>query len=904
MKNLWHAISIKEISSQFKTDIDIGLSSQMAGKRLAIDGINVLKKEKNVTAFTIFLRQLKSLVIWVLIVAAIISIGLNEIIDGFAILAIIILNVAIGFFQEYRTDKAVTALKKLTAPKAKVLRDGRTEIILASNIVRGDIILIERGDLVAADARLMEASSLYVDEAPLTGESESTEKNIDLYPKETALADRKNMIFFGTSIVKGSGKAIIVETGMNTEVGHIATMLETASSGETPLQKRLNHIAQCLLWTCLGIVAVIFLIGLFRSIKLFDLFFTAISLAVAAIPEGLPTVVTIALALGVQRMVRRNALVRHLPSVETMGCLQVICTDKTGTLTLGQMTARKIVIGEQIYNISGEGYKPEGSFFVDNKICTLSKEKSLLELLQAGMVCNDAELHFSDNCYSIIGAPTEGAILVAGIKAGLQYDKLEAEMPIIKVMPFDSDRKRMTVIRKRENKLWCFVKGAPEVILERCTHIRTEQGIKELTASGRAQINQSNLFMANEALRVLALAEKPLDGLTDETNIKLNDEELEQGLIFLGSIGLQDPPRAEALDAVRRCKRAGIKTVMITGDHPNTARAIARELEIFSDNDEVMIGSELETISDEELIKHVNSITIYARVTAEHKLRIVRAWKANGVVIAMTGDGVNDAPALKEASIGLAMGTTGTEVTKEAADIIITDDNFASIVAAIEEGRGIYDNIAKTIAYLLGGNSGELAVILIGTIIGWPLILLPVHLLWINLVTDGFPALTLATDPIDPGVMAYPPRQRTAQLLDKGFIKQMLIVGFLTAAVTLGVFAYEYYVVGSIENARDAAFSTLVVAELLRAFGARSKTKTIWQLGLFKNMYLFAVVGGSFLLQIIIHHVSWLRAIFKIGPVSWFECLMWIAIGSIPLLVLECLKVFQQSKEEKRYAKL
>ncbi|EKE01950.1 MAG: hypothetical protein ACD_21C00016G0008 [uncultured bacterium] len=899
MENLWHARSIDEIAAQFKTNITMGLAQQEAKQRLVLDGANVLKKEKTITALTIFLRQLKSLVIWVLIVAAIVSIGLNAVIDGFAILAIVVLNVTIGFFQEYRADKAVAALKKLAAPKAKVLRDGHFEIIPAANMVRGDVILVQGGDLVAADARLIETSALYANEASLTGESEPAEKNTDLCSKETILADQKNMIFFGTNIVKGMGRAIVVKTGMDTEVGHIANLLEKASGDETPLQRRLSQVAQRLLWICLGIVVVIFFIGLFRSIKPFELFLTAVSLAVAAIPEGLPTVVTIALALGVQRMVRRNALVRHLPAVETMECVQVICTDKTGTLTVGQMSVRQIMTSERIYTVTGEGYKPEGFFFSDNKMCAPNEEHTLLELLKVGIACNEAELRFSDNCYSIIGNPTEGAFLVAGAKAGLQREELEAEMPIVKVLPFDSDRKRMTTIRKQGDKFWCFMKGAPEMVMERCTHIYTEQGIKELTSIERARISQSHLSMTNEALRVLALAEKSLDELTTEDDIGLSDEKLEQGFIFLGLVGLQDPPRAEALGAVRRCKRAGIKTVMITGDHPNTARAIARELEIFSGNDEVIVGFELEQMSDEELTKRVNRISVYACVTAEHKLRIVRAWKNNGAVVAMTGDGVNDAPALKEAAIGIAMGITGTEVTKEAANIIITDDNFASIVVAIEEGRGIYDNIAKTIAYLLGGNSGELVVMLVGALIGWPLILLPVHLLWINLVTDGLPALALAVDPIDSSVMAYPPRQRKAQLLDKAFIKQILLVGFLTATVALGVFAYEFYIIGNLENARDAAFSTLVVAELLRAFGARSKTKTIWQLGLFKNIHLFIIVGVSFLLQVVIHHVSWLRAIFKIGPVSWSECLIWIALGCIPLLVLECLKMFRQTKGKK-----
>jgi Ca2+-transporting ATPase len=687
---------------------------------------------------------------------------------------------------------------------------------------------------------------------------------------------------------------------MATEVGHIAELLQTATSGETPLQKRLDQVARRLLWVCLGIVALVFALGLLRSFAPFELFLGAVSLAVAAIPEGLPAVVTVALALGMQRMARRNALVRRLPAVETLGCAQVICSDKTGTLTVGEMTVRKLVTNDRIFNVSGEGYATEGTFFTDGTECTVTDDPRLSALLCATVACNDAELIQRDQRPAVVGDPTEGALLVVAAKGGVTRKSIEAEMPRLHTIPFDSDRKRMTVIRRRAGQPWAFAKGAPEVILDRCTHIRTEKGVDRLTESDRARMLQTSALMANEALRVLALAERPLDTFPSSTGETVSDDNIEQELTLLGLIGLQDPPRAEVREAIKRCKRAGIRTVMITGDHPDTARAIARELGILDHGDEVVVGRELDHMGDEALGQRVHKISVYARVTAEHKLRIVRAWKAHGAVVAMTGDGVNDAPALKEASIGVAMGLSGTEVTKEAADLIITDDNFASIVAAIEEGRGIYDNIAKTLAYLLAGNAGELAVMFIAALVGWPLPLLPVQLLWINLATDGLPALALATDPIDPDVLTRPPRRQDAQLLDRAFLKRIALSGFLTASVALTVFAYEFYADSSLAQARNAAFSALVIAELLRSFGARSEVLTVFQVGLFSNMRLFAIVMISLALQLLIHHLPVLETLFGTEPLSLVQCAAWVVLGSMPLLVIELGKILRQSQTARR----
>jgi Ca2+-transporting ATPase len=896
MQTPWHTLATNALATQLGTDVARGLSLQEAAGRLEQTGPNELRKGEAISPLSILLSQFRSLVIWVLISAAVVSAALGELIDGVAIIAIVVLNGVIGFFQEYRAERAAAALARLTAPRAKVVRDGQAAVIAALEVVRGDVLLFEAGDLVAADARLVEASALRVNEAPLTGESQPVEKQTGVCALDTPLADRHNMVFLGASIVGGSGRGLVTATGMETEVGHIAELLHAASSGETPLQQRLDLVGRRLLWACLGIVILVFALGLLRSLPPFELFLGAVSLAVAAIPEGLPAVVTVALALGMQRMARRHALVRRLPAVETLGCAQVICSDKTGTLTVGEMTARKVVTRDRIFAISGEGYASGGTFFTDGAERTVVDDAPLRELLYGAVACNDAELVQRDGRPVIVGDPTEGALLVAAAKGGLLRSAIESEMPRFHTIPFDSDRKRMTVIRRRDNQPWAFAKGAPEVMLERCTHIRTDRGVETLTESDRARMLGACALMANEALRVLALAERRLEALPPREGTMVSDNTVEQGLTLLGLIGLQDPPRAEARDAIARCKRAGIRVVMITGDHPDTARAIARELGMLDRGDDVVTGAELERLSDEALGQRVQQIAVYARVTAEHKLRIVRAWKAQGAVVAMTGDGVNDAPALKEASIGVAMGMSGTEVTKEAADLIIADDNFASIVAAVEEGRGIYDNIAKTLGYLLAGNAGELAVMLVAGLMGWPLPLLPIQLLWINLVTDGLPALALATDPIDPDVLTRPPRRQDAQLIDRAFLQRIALTGVLTAGVALSAFAYELYVDGSLAQARNAAFSALVIAELLRSFGARSETRTIVQVGLFSNMRLFAIVMISFALQLWIHHSPVLETLFGTEPISVAQCVAWVALGSVPLLTLEVSKFLRQSR--------
>jgi Ca2+-transporting ATPase len=838
----------------------------------------------------IFLAQFRSIVVLILIGAAVVSAALGDTIDAAAILAIVLLNAIFGFYQEYRASLAAAALAQLVAPKARVVREGASAIVPAAEVVPGDMLLLESGDLVAADARLVEAQRLHINEAPLTGESQPVRKGVGDLPAETLLADRTNMVFLGTSVSMGTARAAVVATGMNTEVGHIAGMLGAAGTDETPLQRRLDLVGRKLLWASISIVAVIFLLGLVRSTPPFELFLSAVSLAVAAIPEGLPAVVTVALALGMQRMARRNALIKHLPAVETLGCAQVICTDKTGTLTVGEMTVRKVVTPDSVYTVTGEGYAPVGAFLSGDVVKSAEADQVLRALLFAGAACNDAELNARGGHAGIVGDPTEGAILVAAAKAGIQRGSIEADSPRIGGVPFDSDRKRMTVLRRHGSKAVAYVKGAPEGILGRCTHVLSERGIEPITEADRARLAQTGAGMANDALRVLAIAQRPFEALEPDRVAGLGGEAMESDLVFLGLVGLQDPPRAEAREAVVKCHGAGIRIVMITGDHQDTARAIARELGILERSDQVMTGAELSEIDDRDLATRVENTIVYARVTAADKLRIVRAWRSRGAVVAMTGDGVNDAPALKEASIGVAMGITGTEVTKQSADMIITDDNFASIVAAVEEGRGIYDNIAKTLGYLLTGNAAELLVMLVAAVVGWPLPLLPIHLLWINLVTDGLPALALATDPVDKHVLAKPPRPQQAQLIDRAFLATIAITSAVTAAVTLVAFALEYESSGNLGDARDAAFMVLVFSELLRSFGARSSAP-VWEIGIFGNMRLFSVVLISFSLQLAIHHVPALQSVFGIGPIGLGQCLGWIALGLVPLAVGEIRKV-------------
>jgi len=866
----WHNLTAEEVLSQLGSSPS-GLSASEATQRLTANGPNQLAEIRRISPLWILLGQFKSVIVWMLIGAGILSGIFGDLADSIAILAIVVLNAAIGFYQEFQAEQSIAALRKLTAPLAKVRRDGQPASLPAAQVVVGDILLLEPGDLVAADARLLEAASLRCIESTLTGESEAAQKQpekLDL--EQVPLGDRVNMVFTGTSVAAGTAVAVVVATAADTELGHIAGLIAEAGAEEgTPLQKKLDAVGRILVWVALAVVAILFGLGLRRGSPFLEQLITAISLAVAAVPEGLPAVVTVALSLGVSRMARRRALVRKLAAVETLGSTSVICTDKTGTLTVGAMTAQSLYVAGQTYPLSGDNLEPT---------------EPLRELSTVLLGCNNARLTPDP-----VGDPTEVALLRAGIKAGGDLDRLNRELPKVHEIPFDSDRKRSTVIRQLpNNQLRAFLNGAPDTLLERSTHLYTATGIQPLTDAERHQILAQITAMAGQALRVLGsayrdLAAAPPAGFTAEA--------VEQNLVFVGLTGMYDPPRPEAKAAIATCHAAGIRVVMITGDHPHTAAAIAKELGIGAGQPAVS-GLDLDQMSDEVLSQRVAEIPVYARVTAAHKLRIVRALKANDAIVAMTGDGVNDAPAIKGADIGIAMGIAGTEVTKQSADMIITDDNFATIVSAVEEGRGIYSNIRKSLEFLLSGNTGELLLMTVAVALNLPSPLLPIHLLWINLVTDGLPALCLAADPIDSDVMKHRPRLRSESITDRGFIFRVFLTGVLTAGVSFAAFLYVLRT-DSFEMARASAFSVLVFAELLRSFGVRSETKPIWQVNFFSNRNLVLVVALSLAFQLVSQHTGFLGALLKTPPIPWRDGFVLLALGAIPLLVLEAIKALR-----------
>jgi len=875
----WHKLTAEEALSQLGSSPS-GLSASEATQRLTANGPNQLAEIRRISPLRILLGQFKSVIVWMLIGAGILSGILGDLTDSIAILAIVVLNAAIGFYQEFQAEESIAALKKLTAPLAKVRRDGQPASLPAVQVVVGDILLLEPGDLVAADARLLEAASLRCVESTLTGESEAVQKQPGkLDQEEIPLGDRVNMVFTGTSVAAGTAVAVVVATAANTELGHIAGLIAEAGAEEnTPLQKKLDAVGRILVWVALAVVATLFGLGLLRGSPFLEQLISAVSLAVAAVPEGLPAVVTVALSLGVSRMARRRALVRKLAAVETLGSTSVICTDKTGTLTLGQMTAQSLYVAGQSYPLTGDNLEPT---------------EPLRELSTVLVGCNNAHLVEKDGASTSVGDPTEVALLRAGIKAGGDLDRLNRELPKLHEIPFDSDRKRSTVIRQTPNhQLRAFINGAPDTLLERSTHLYTATGIQPLTDADRQQILAQITAMAGQALRVLGSAHRDLDAPPPDG---FTAEAVEQNLVFVGLTGMYDPPRPEAKAAIASCHSAGIRVVMITGDHPHTAAAIAKELGIGV-GETATSGLDLDQMSDEVLSQRVAEIPVYARVTAAHKLRIVRALKANDAVVAMTGDGVNDAPAIKGADIGIAMGITGTEVTKQAAVMIITDDNFATIVSAVEEGRGIYSNIRKSLEFLLAGNTGELLLMTAAVALNLPSPLLPIHLLWINLVTDGPPALCLAADPIDSDVMKHRPRLRSESITDRSFVLRVLLTGVLTAGVSFAAFVYVLRT-DSFEMARASAFSVLVFAELLRSFGVRSETKPIWRVNFFSNRNLVLVVALSVAFQFVSQHTGFLGALLKTPPIPWRDGFVLLALGAIPLLVLEVIKGLRKTPQ-------
>ena len=873
-----------------------GLSSGTARERLAVHGPNELRAAEGVSPWRLLLGQFRSLIVWILMAAAVVSGALGEMVDAMAILAIVVLNAAIGFYQEFNAGKAIAALRRMAAPQAKVLRDGRVVAVAAAAVAPGDVLALEAGDLVAADARLLSATAFSCVESALTGESAAVDKDAAVCVQaETPLGDRAGMVFMGTSVATGTARAVVTATGMGTELGRIAGLIGSVEE-DTPLQRRLDAFGRVLIWVTLGIVALLFVLGYLRGIEPFELFLGAVSLAVAAVPEGLPAVVTVALALGVSRMVRRRALVRSLPAVETLGSTTVICTDKTGTLTAGEMTVRALYVAGQEFEVTGEGYEPGGDVLVGGQAPDDGQRSALLALASVLGGCNNAHLEEHDGDWIVIGDPTEGAMLAAAIKAGIAAERVETDTPRLLEIPFDSDRKLSTVVRRMpDGTARALVNGAPDVLLERCTRILDADGERPMTDADRRDILDFNTAMAGRSLRVLGSARRdPGPDLVDAVAASPSESAaMEQDLVFVGLCGMYDPPRREAQEAVARCRDAGIRVVMITGDHPHTAAAIARELGI-SGHGRAVSGVELDAMDNAELARRAADIDVYARVTAEHKLRVIRAWREGGAVVAMTGDGVNDAPAVKGADIGVAMGRSGTEVTRQASDMIITDDNFATIVAAVEEGRGIFDNIRKTLQYLLAGNAGELLLMAVCIAVGLPVPLLPIHLLWINLVTDGLPALCLATDPIDPDVMRRRPRPRNAAITDGGFLGGLALTGVLTASVALAAYLWALRT-ADVDTARSWAFSVLVFAELLRSFGARSAVRPAWNMALPVNRQLVLAVGLTMCLQVFSQHNAVMGRFLRTVHIPWDQGMTLLALGAAPLVILELLKVVRRS---------
>ncbi len=888
----WWKLSAEEAAKSFGTHIAEGLSSQEAAARLEKFGPNRLKEKRASSPITIFLEQFRNFIVWVLIGAALVSGFLKELIDALAIILIVIVNAILGFIQEYRAEKSLAALKKMSSPSSKVTRNGKRLVIPSSELVPGDLIELESGDSIPADCRITWLTSNFsAEEASLTGESTPVLKTaIKLDEEDVPLADRANMLYMGTSVALGKARGIIVETGMLTELGKIAGMIQNIEEDTTPLQKKLEEFGKWIVYLCIALVGLVFVLGIARGGKALDMFLTSVSLAVAAIPEGLPAVVTIALALGVQRMVKRHALIRKLPSVETLGCATVICSDKTGTLTKNEMTVQAVFSEGKIFDVTGIGYGPTGEFHLNGLPVDLKEHPGLQRAMLCGILCNGAQLSRSDEAssYGIVGDPTEGAILTAAAKIGLLKEAEEEKNPFLDELPFDSERKKMTIVRKSKNRIMAYVKGAPDVLLNDCKFVYDGISEKPLTDQDRENILRANSELTGRAMRVLAVAYRDVAAQGEAYDIS----SVESKLTFTGLVAMIDPPREEVKKAIEECKSAGIKTVMITGDHKNTAIAIARSLGFFREGSIAMTGEELDKITDEALADRIEAIPVYARVSPEHKLKIVRAWRSKGEVVAMTGDGVNDAPAVKEADIGVAMGITGTDVTKEVSDMVVTDDNFASIVAAVEEGRGIYDNIKKFIHYLLSCNAGEILVMFIATLAGFPLPLLPIHILWVNLVTDGLPALALGVDPVDKDIMKRPPRPTNENIITGKRAVLMLVQGSFIAFCSLLAFTMVLFVENEgIARARTAAFIVLSCSQLFHSFNCRNMTESIFKIGIFTNIKLIAANSISFALQILVVYQPFLQKVFKTENLGLFDWIMVISISSFPLWAMEIVKL-------------
>ncbi|MEM3000085.1 MAG: HAD-IC family P-type ATPase [Candidatus Bathyarchaeia archaeon] len=907
-ETVWHNLSVEEVFKQLNTS-KRGLTNAEAAKRLQIYGLNELEEEKKTSKLALFIRQLKSPLVGVLVAAALISFFVEKYIDMTVILVVIALNAAIGFFQEYKAEAALQALKTMAAPEAEVIRDcpetgGCIEMrVKTREIVPGDVIDLDAGAKVPADSRIFEAINLEIDESMLTGESTPVKKAVGVLPKDLPVADRANMAFSGTIVTRGRGKAVVVATGMKTEIGKIAKLIKETEKAETPIQKQTVDLSKKLGLLALLASGLILIISLLRGFEFLEAFLFVLAAAVSAIPEGLPVVITITLAIGVHRMAKRNAIIRKLQAVDTLGSATVICTDKTGTLTTNQMTTQQIFVNNKLVKVTGVGYTPEGHFEVEGAKIDAAKEEALSLLLRVAALCNDARLrrHKLDGKqqWEIYGDTTEGALVVAAAKAGLQKDDLEAKYPRVDEIPFDPKNRYMVTFHKiAPEKLHVYVKGAPETILEQCVEILEDGKTKRLIQQRKAEILAVSTQMASEALRVLAIAYASIDAAELE-DVKTAIQGGRAKLVFIGLAGMLDPPRPEVKSAVQLCKKAGIKVIMATGDHKLTAEAIAKEIGILEAGHRVLTGTDLDGMSDDELDAVINETAVFARVSPAHKYRVVESLRRKGHIVAMTGDGVNDAPALKAAEIGVAMGITGTDVTKETADMVLTDDNFASIVNAVEEGRVVFENIRKVVKYLVSTNTGEIITVIAALVLlpGVPLIFTPVQILWVNLVTDGLLDKFLAMEPKEKGVMEQPPRKPKERIINRDIMLNIAYVGVFMAIGTLWMFITGYNS-GGLQKAQTFAFTTIAMFQVFNALNCRSRTTSVFKLGLTTNKYLLGGIAASVSLQVLATLLPPLQTALgtiSLSPVDW---LLIILVSSSVLFADEIRKLVRSKMKK------
>lgn len=873
----WYQNHIEQIEKTLQVNSNNGLLHDQVKLRRKKFGKNQIEEEKKVSRVFLFMAQFQDVMVLILFAAALIAGLLGEMIDATAIMVIVILNGCIGFFQEQKAEKSLEKLKQLAAPAAYVLREKEWIKIDASDIVVGDVIRLRPGDRIPADVRLIRTKGIETEESAITGESVPVVKHATaIHAHNIEPQDQANMAFKGTLVTRGSGEAIVVAIGMETMMGQIATLMTTTKKVATPLERRLGELGKVLIVAVLMLTALVIGVGILQGNPAYDMFLAGVSLAVAAIPEGLPAIVTVALSLGVQRMIRKKAVIRKLSAVETLGCASVICSDKTGTITENMMTVQQLYVNGSLIEVGGAGNDPEGTFYYQEQMINRTFP-SLENLLLYSMICNDASLGIKKGKYIIDGDPTDGALLIAARKLGLTEAE-EKQYTIIKEFPFDSLRKRMSVIVEDMHKRrFLITKGAPEILIPRSTYQLKDTLSNELTDA--SMINDEVENMAKQALRTLAICIKPL-----QKDMLLDDPMIEQDLTFVGLVGMIDPPRKEVAPAIKQCKEAGIKTVMITGDHVTTAKAISRQIGLLDENSRVIEGREIEQMNQEQLTDQIEDIAVFARVSPAHKLRIVEAFQAQGHIVAMTGDGINDAPAIKASDIGISMGQTGTDVTREASSLILMDDNFTTIKDAIREGRNIYENIRKFIRYLLASNVGEILVMLFAILLGYPLPLIPVQILWVNLVTDGLPAMALGLDKPEKNVMSKKPRDAKERIFAHGLGFKIISRGILIGVVSLIAFISTYKLTnGDLDMSRTHAFTTLVMAQLIHVFDCRAE-KSIFSRNPFGNLYLIGAVISSFLLLVVVIYTPSLQAIFQTVALDWMDWMFITTLSIIPTI--------------------